>query len=79
MGIVDWLKMGIFLVAFGLVSACGAYNQSGDCKDYKPVLLSCSEGFTEVCDKKGECIRCSCVSTEDIGPSRPFQSSDSYP
>lgn len=79
MGIEVWLKSGFLITALGMVSSCGAYNQSGDCKDYQPVLLSCSEGFTEVCDKKGECIRCSCVSTDDVGSSRPFQSSDTYP
>lgn len=59
------------LLIFPLMVACGA-SSNGQCKDYEPLIFECSAGFEEVCDYRGECARCSCVSKDDIGPGRPF-------
>ncbi|MEZ4462697.1 MAG: hypothetical protein R3E66_23810 [bacterium] len=64
-----WILFCMATVAAG----CGMPNANGQCSDYTPWIQSCSDGFVEVCDNSSGCEQCSCVSADDIGPSRPNQ------
>jgi len=65
------IRAGLLVFILG-IWGCGA-SSNGQCKDYEPLIFGCSDGFEEVCDRSGECVRCSCVSSEDVGPNRPFK------
>jgi len=52
---------------------CGLPMSGGQCRNYTPIFVDCSDGLVEVCDNSSGCDQCSCVPVEDVGPSRAYE------